>query len=595
MNTPLVSVIIPTLPKRKKQLQNAVDSVKKQTYKNIELLIVTEGITAGEARNIGIQRSKGEFIAFLDDDDTWQPTKIEKQLELIKQHPNCPLVTCYSHDKRFNQDKINKPPEVTTQKQILNAFNYSSTSTYLIRKYQLNLIKGFDTSLPSAQEYDLAIRLSDKHNPRCVPEILVTQNATKDQISQNWSKKAKGIQQVYKKHKDLFLNSSPINRVKLYALFVVFYMGHIFGDKIYKILSPMKQRYEEPKDIMISHGTIQHFDNKLAQSLKEKGYNVYSISIYKPQDEFLKNFDKSYYLLDKPLKSKLKTILRIINRLPRLSKAKKQHKRTTVIGISEPNTFISYIFHIFRKSTKIYFPYNITFFKYESYNQNPYLERYFEKRNFNKCNAIIHKGPKDELNLLPYEFKATDKPSIQFLPYCSYKSLLPLNDTTSDKTRLVYVGGVYPNFKIFSKISQLPGITLDIYPLNYNQIKDYKNLNIHEPIFGEKLTEEISKYDYGIHIFDLDEKKHKKRLLTYMGDKLSTYVEAGLPVVIEKKFIHASSVVEENKLGFIINNISELKDINRYNDYYNFTTYRKKFTFENHIEELIEFINEVKE
>jgi len=248
MYNPLVSVIIPTVSERKKLLDNAINSVKKQTYRRIELIVISEDKSAVENRNIGIKKAKGDFIAFLDDDDTWEPTKIEKQLKLMYQYPDCLLVTCYSHDKRFGQDKINKPPEVITQRKIINSFNYSSTSTYFIRSYPLKLIKGFDESLVSAQEYELAIRISDMHNPRCVPEILVIQNSTDGQISEDWSKKAKGIRQVYKKHKDLFLKSSPLNRLKLYGLFTVFYMGHIIGNKIYKLLSPMKKIYEKGKD-----------------------------------------------------------------------------------------------------------------------------------------------------------------------------------------------------------------------------------------------------------------------------------------------------------------------------------------------------------
>jgi len=607
----LISVVIPTIPERKKYLDNAINSVKNQTYKNIELIIVTEGKSAGASRNIGIKKARGNYIAFLDDDDTWHPEKLEKQLKLAEKYPKCPLITCYSHDKRFGQDKINKPPEVITQRKILNSFNYSSTSTYLINRYYLNLIGLFDESLPSAQEYELAIRLSEKYNPRCVPEVLVTQNPTEGQISENWTKKAKGIKQVYKKHKELFLKASKFNRIKLYGLFLVFYAGHIFGNKIYKIISPMKQRYEDTKDIIISRGTIQHFDNRLAQIFKEYGYKTYSISIYKPQDEFLSNFEKSYYLLDKSLKSeqssksgKLKTILRIVNRIPRLYKAKKQLKGSTVIGVSEPNTFISYIFHLFRKSTKIYFPYDITYFRYENYNKNSYLERFCEKRNFNKCNGIIHKGPEDELSLLP--FNITDKPSIQFLPYSCIKSLLPIQDNYLTKLTLVYVGGVYPSYsfpnfpstaKIFSKITELKNINLHIYPLNYDQIKnrlDYSTLNIHEPLYSDNLIKEISKYDYGIYIFNLHKSKHKKLLSTAFGNKVSTYLEAGLPVIVNNDLSFVSKIIQDNKLGIVINDINDIENIKKDFDRYEFDRARKEFTLEKHFPRMIEFLKEVK-
>ena len=102
-NNPLVSVIIPSY-NRYDMLLNAIDSVKKQTYPNVEIIVVADvcednrydllkddkDITyiqidkrAGNpcfARNTGIEISKGEYIAFLDDDDMWLPEKLEIQL-----------------------------------------------------------------------------------------------------------------------------------------------------------------------------------------------------------------------------------------------------------------------------------------------------------------------------------------------------------------------------------------------------------------------------------------------------------------------------------------------------------------------------------
>ena len=237
----LVSVVIPTLPQRSEYLKRAVKSVNAQTHKQIEIIIVTDGKTAGESRNIGIKKSGGEFISFLDDDDVWEPTKIEKQLKVMKKHPDCPIVVCWSHDKRFGNDRINQPPEIITHKMILKSFNLSSTSSYFVRSYALNLYTGFDIALPSAQEYDLAIRLSKHHNIRCVPEVLVTQNSTKGQISENWTKKIKGIIAIFRKyHKEL----SPIDYIKTVGIITLFSFGFILGNKIYKLIIPIKEIYE---------------------------------------------------------------------------------------------------------------------------------------------------------------------------------------------------------------------------------------------------------------------------------------------------------------------------------------------------------------
>lgn len=107
-DSPLVSVILPTYG-RNERLRTAVESVVDQTYENIELLIVDDGSPtsimdtlndvsfdrlesttfirhnenrgANVARNTGIRASSGKYIAFLDDDDRWHETKIERQVD----------------------------------------------------------------------------------------------------------------------------------------------------------------------------------------------------------------------------------------------------------------------------------------------------------------------------------------------------------------------------------------------------------------------------------------------------------------------------------------------------------------------------------
>lgn len=107
-----VSVIVPTF-NRFNLLLNTIKSIKSQTYSNIEIIVVNdcstekeyydynwEGINiihlekrskdifgfacAGYVRNKGIEKSKGKYIAFCDDDDIWFPSKIELQLNAMK-------------------------------------------------------------------------------------------------------------------------------------------------------------------------------------------------------------------------------------------------------------------------------------------------------------------------------------------------------------------------------------------------------------------------------------------------------------------------------------------------------------------------------
>ncbi|EIA10419.1 glycosyltransferase family 2 protein [Flavobacterium frigoris] len=114
MVDPLVSVIITTY-NRPTYIKQAVESVIKQTYDNIEILVVDDGSEENyakiicdkyiictyhykkngglaSARNFGVSIAKGEYVAFLDDDDFWREDKIEKQVELLENYPKIDCV-----------------------------------------------------------------------------------------------------------------------------------------------------------------------------------------------------------------------------------------------------------------------------------------------------------------------------------------------------------------------------------------------------------------------------------------------------------------------------------------------------------------------
>lgn len=112
---PLVSVVIPTY-NRANLLPKAIESVFQQTYKNIEIIVVNDGSTdstldvlkryagniriiqanhsgTSNARNLGMKASRGNYICFLDSDDSYYPHKIEIQVEVIEANPEIAMIS----------------------------------------------------------------------------------------------------------------------------------------------------------------------------------------------------------------------------------------------------------------------------------------------------------------------------------------------------------------------------------------------------------------------------------------------------------------------------------------------------------------------
>jgi glycosyltransferase involved in cell wall biosynthesis len=202
MTTPQVSVIIPTC-NRAKLLPVAVRSVLNQTFSDLELIIVDDASDesvddvvrsfqdqrvrsirherrkgGAAARNTGIRNSTGELVAFLDDDDEWYPEKLARQVSLLlaSSHEIGAVYTGYEAvdgdtGKMFGRQVPSHRGNLSSL--LLQANCIGTTSSVLLRRECFDLVGMFDESLPSFQDYDLWIRLSQVYQFDYISECLL--------------------------------------------------------------------------------------------------------------------------------------------------------------------------------------------------------------------------------------------------------------------------------------------------------------------------------------------------------------------------------------------------------------------------------------
>ncbi|MFO7928002.1 glycosyltransferase family 2 protein [Natronomonas sp.] len=231
---PLVSVVVPTYD-RPEYLRDAVESVRKQTYSRIELVVVDDcsptpaartidgtdtgslAVTcrrhesnrgANAARNTGIDAADGDLIAFLDDDDRWRPTKIERQVEQFDANEELGLV--YTGQEYVNGE--DRTTEVKTPgtagdavEAILRGAGVGPFSTLMVRATVIDDAGRPDERLPSWQDRDWVIRIASRYPIAPVREPLVVRRMeAHDQISDDFERKRDiSYPLMLEKHRDL--------------------------------------------------------------------------------------------------------------------------------------------------------------------------------------------------------------------------------------------------------------------------------------------------------------------------------------------------------------------------------------------------------
>jgi glycosyltransferase involved in cell wall biosynthesis len=183
-------------------LPEAVESVLAQTFTDWELLIIDDGSTddtpdavqafladprvkytradrlgQSRAKNLGIRLAQGEFIAFLDADDAWEPAKLEKQLPLFHNRPEVGVVYCCrglmdeSGNALPHQHAPPLPRGRILDKMIVQ--NHVCFSSAVVRRIVFSHVGLFDPEWDLAIDYDLWLRVARHYEFDFVDEELV--------------------------------------------------------------------------------------------------------------------------------------------------------------------------------------------------------------------------------------------------------------------------------------------------------------------------------------------------------------------------------------------------------------------------------------
>ncbi|MBM1175551.1 glycosyltransferase family 2 protein [Microvirga arabica] len=220
-----ISAVIPTF-NRASLIEGAIHSVLRQTVPVSELIIVDDGSTdctedlvrrlsisdqriifikqqrggANRARNAGSKAATGDWIAFLDSDDTWEKDKLRLQLAALAENPGAVASFTGLRNIGVNTEKIYLPPFDPSLFEIRSANVLSTTSTAMINKTVFWEVGGFDPELPSCQDWDLWFRLRQKGHFAVVRQPLVRYNSgPHERITSNFGRVIDGHEQVFRR------------------------------------------------------------------------------------------------------------------------------------------------------------------------------------------------------------------------------------------------------------------------------------------------------------------------------------------------------------------------------------------------------------
>ena len=212
--TPMISVIITTY-NRSHYILRAIHSVLNQTIENYEIIVIDDGSTdntadvlvsliqtkkikyfyqqnngVSAARNAGVQFSQGEYLAFLDSDDEWNPDKLKSQLDFLQTNNQFRIVYTdeiwMRNNIRVNQKTIHKKSGGNIFRACIQQCLIAPSSVFMEKKL-FEEMRGFDESYLVCEDYDLWLKISSLYHIGHINEpLIIKYGGHEDQLSRKY-------------------------------------------------------------------------------------------------------------------------------------------------------------------------------------------------------------------------------------------------------------------------------------------------------------------------------------------------------------------------------------------------------------------------
>jgi glycosyltransferase involved in cell wall biosynthesis len=227
LNMPKVSVIIPAY-NAMEYLPETFETVAGQTFKDFEVIVVNDGSTdeiecwaarvtdprfrlisqenlglAG-ARNTGIAHAQGDYIAFLDADDLWDPTKLAKQVTVLEENAEVGLVYTWvaltDAQGKFTGRIFKNTAEGDVWSQLTERNLVECGSVAMVRRSCFETVGVFDCNLRSfVEDWDMWLRIASRYPFKVLQEPLVYYRQISTSGSRNWQAMEQSFQLVIEK------------------------------------------------------------------------------------------------------------------------------------------------------------------------------------------------------------------------------------------------------------------------------------------------------------------------------------------------------------------------------------------------------------